>query len=658
MRDHVVSCGASAVRNLGAGRFRVGPTLLVALVAFLWAVSFGAVRDFVWADVRKGLLDVGGFSRVTRGVIWLGFGLLLAMVAALLFNDVWRAQSQLFPLARDMPGRGMLLPAALAPATLFIISIAWSFGLTGVLHAHWAIRMGGVLLYVLSASTWIRQSSGDDSGVTLVGWGAIAAVPIFFLLRSARTPRPGLEFAALLPLVGLTFALLQARGVDTLRQTGVPIVLGDLSLSVQNLSAVIFPLLLRVGFNIVDFTQRAAGWTVAIASDRLPRWAPSMSLLLLLAWRLHDVVRDAAERIAASSLEAELLPFGWALTVPLGVALVWWAVSRSAPSPAAAERRPRGSGPAMTVEDVSAAAGKYALPLIVAWDAPQLAQFLVSLLSQSLVSLVGLDMLVAGALLRGSEREFATTVQASTQPVAQALSSTTLIFTWRVLVDATALVLAAWALRRGRPALALFLGLFGFLDLRSALSRPPGPLAALTSVGAGSPVEFWWVVVFASVAVVWRVRRTLTRTRVERLLFLLLATALLRQTDFIANPFSPFLGFAGVWFIAFGIVWDAVTVGSWANGNSAALPRASRVFLYLGYVLMTVVVVNWALTVHDIQYVGFFTGEIALGGLNVFGRPLLYAIFAATLAQSAGGADVERVRHETRVPSATRPAEA
>jgi hypothetical protein len=131
---------------------------------------------------------------------------------------------------------------------------------------------------------------------------------------------------------------------------------------------------------------------------------------------------------------------------------------------------------------------------------------------------------------------------------------------------------------------------------------------------------------------IWLVRGRLTDGRVAGLLLVLLTTALLRQTDFISNRFSPFFGSGGVWFIAFGLAWDALTIGAWANQSTQVLPRVSRVFLYLGYSLLTVTVVNWAVSVHDLTAISRLTGEAALDGLLVYGRPMLYAIFAMTLA--------------------------
>ena len=49
----------------------------------------------------------------------------------------------------------------------------------------------------------------------------------------------------------------------------------------------------------------------------------------------------------------------------------------------------------------------------------------------------------------------------------------------------------------------------------------------------------------------------------------------------IEDPFSPVLGFTEVGIITIGLIWDALTIGFWANYDSPGLPRVSRILLYL-----------------------------------------------------------------------------
>jgi hypothetical protein len=221
-----------------------------------------------------------------------------------------------------------------------------------------------------------------------------------------------------------------------------------------------------------------------------------------------------------------------------------------------------------------------------------------------------------------------------------ALNSDAMNLVWRLLVAGLAVVLGIVLARRGQAGLALFLAVFGVTAAHKELTVPSAPLGLLAPYGGlGGLVDFWWVLGFALFGVAWLVRGRLTDDRVAGLLLLLLITSLLGQTDFISNRFSPFFGSGGVWFIAFGLAWDALTIGAWANVSTPALPRVSRILLYLGYGLLTVTVVNWAVSVHDLTAINRLTGEAALDGLERYGRPMLYAIFALTLAASTPTAE-------------------
>jgi hypothetical protein len=203
-----------------------------------------------------------------------------------------------------------------------------------------------------------------------------------------------------------------------------------------------------------------------------------------------------------------------------------------------------------------------------------------------------------------------------------------------------ALVVAFIFLRRGRRHYAFYLGVFGALSVWSELTKVGAPLGALgVRTGNAALVDLWFMVILTAIALLWLARRSLTPERGARLLLLVLITALLRQTSFIESPFSPFLAFAGIGFIAFGIVWDVTTKGFWTNRDTPGLPRISRLFLYLGYILLTVTMINWALTSHNLETLGQYTGNVAGAGFGRFGKPFLYAVIAATIALPAREGD-------------------
>ena len=591
-----------------AERHRLGTSPLARRVRPLWSAAFRVLRDFVWADLQSGFVDIRGLSLVAQGLVLFGFGLLFVMVWAMLNNDVWRAQSPLLALANAVPRRGSLLPVALMPATLFVLSVAWSFALVGALHAHPPYRLAMLFIYLLLGLAWVDETGLADLTGFFLSWGLLLAVPLLYLLRWRARPRPALEFAIVFVLVSWEFVLTQSQGVEAWRVSGVPLVLGFLGTGILSFSILVTPVLYLAGTGMGEFALRVADWSVAIV-DRFPRWAPRLVLGTLVVWRLRDVLADAMTRVGGDSLAGVAPAYLGGLLVPLCVGLAWWIVRTA---------RGRGALELDSTDDVLGETGRAIMPLILIYSTPNLLAFLISDL---LIMLAKLNFARA-AMISSAER------------VVGVLNATDFLFGWHLLVAVGAVALATRLARRGRVELATFLAIFGLVDLYRELTNPGRPLSALADAEIGALIDFWWVLILAATALLWATRRRLTRERVGRLLLLILLTALVRQTDFISNRFSVF-GFAGVGFLAFGLVWDALTVGAWANVESRALPRVSRIFLYLGYILLTVAVVNWALTTHDLASQARLTGDMALSGFNRFGRPVIYAIFAIALAAPA-----------------------
>ncbi len=560
---------------------RFGPTgsTLAAVLGLVLALTVGGVRDFVWADLKEGTIRLRGLSLSVRGLVWIGFGLLFAMLGVLLFNDAGRAFFPLLPSLGPVTGRGSLIPTALLPLTVFMLSLAWTFALAGTLYSHPLIRLAVLLLYLSVGTLWgyfvFVTGLGSPSPllllIMLLMLGGMVGVLLLFATSRWIKPSPEVAFTLLLALVGITQALAHLQNVSDLQVTGIPLVLGHIGLSLIVLKLLIIPLLLLIGVDIADFTRQAARWPIEIISARLPGSVLLVALLLLLGWRLWVVAVDVAGQLAIFPLAELLYPYGGALGIPLGLALSWGLITRQGP---------------VDEEGVDEAVQHYALPIILIYYVAQL-----------------LDSYIPGPELL-------------------------------IVVSGAALLVGLGLAWRGRRALALYLLLVAFVHLWSRLTELDAPLRRFYW-DRPETLEFWWVLLFTGVTVGWGVRRRLTPARAEQMLFLLMVITLLRQTDFIENPFSPFFAFAGIGFIAFGIAWDVITAGSWANLSTPALPRVSRIFLYIGYMLITVTVINWALTTHDLSWLETFTGGGALAGLTRFGRPLLYAIFAITLTQAA-----------------------
>jgi hypothetical protein len=564
------------------------------------------VRKLFWADLREGVVHIGDLPRLTRTLAWLGFMLVFAGVGMLFFNQPLRAAFPLLPMSGGTTGRGELVPFILIPLTVFILSVAWSYMLAGALHTRLVVRLAVLLLYLMVAGVW-TAGTASNIPAALLSWGALLFVPLFFFLRRRAKAVSALEFGVLLVSVSLTFGVSQLYAIQAWRISGIPGVLINLPTMLYTFDLLVIPLLLFIGVDIAEFVHRTASWTASLTDAWAGRWVLSGALFLLLAWRLASVVLETLDRIGRSSPAEQAASYAGALVIPLSVGAVWWIIRRH-------------EGEPVTVDRLLDVARRVALPLIAVYLGLQGVEIVITLLA----GLLGLLLLGLGF---GGPENLGGTLEVISRLITQDTN-------WGTLLAAVAMVAALLFARRGRLTLALYLGILGANALWMQLTNPGMPLGYLGWNGLG-PVDFWWVVIFGAVAIFWVVRGGLTEDRTRRLLLLVVITLLMRQTGFIEDPFSPVLGFTGVGMIALGIICDALTIGFWANNDSPGLPRVSRILLYLGYVLFSIAVLNWSVATHDIAQVDFFTGQAALGGFGLFGKPLIYAIFAVTLAEPA-----------------------
>ena len=177
---------------------------LVASVRFGWQVLWGAVRDFVWADLREGVLDLRGLGSPLRALVWLGFGLLLLVILAMLQGDLWRQSFTLVALTQGIPGRGRLVPSAVIPVTFFLMSLAWSYVLAGALRSRRLIRFGVLAIWALTMTGAMISGGTATSLGFAIGVLTLLAVPIAFAIFAFTKPRRVLEMLTLLVLVTAT----------------------------------------------------------------------------------------------------------------------------------------------------------------------------------------------------------------------------------------------------------------------------------------------------------------------------------------------------------------------------------------------------------------------------------------------------------------------
>ncbi len=599
-----------------AGSVRPGRITWVALIGLLWAISFGALRDFVWEDLRGGLIRLHGLTRAVRFQVLLGFLLLLGGVALLLFSDSLRVRFDLFSATLDIPGRGNLIPTALLPVSLLLMALAWSYALAGALHAHPLVGSVPLLLYVTTAASALVAAWDPSMQFLWLGWGALGLVLAMFVTPRLRRLPADVAFVILLILVGVQYGLVQTQILVQDRISGIGLGQINLESSIQSLQSLVLPFLLLVGMDIARFTQQASTWTVQVVRRRLP------TALVYVAGGggggrvVFGLGVGRGAGFADWGALATLLAYAGGLGALVGVALVWAVVEGLA-------RRGRDR---IRPGDLGEQAEG-----VVLWVV--LARMFTALLAFGLYHLQA-TVGSAAYLAVGQAQNLLLIAMALLSIAADWAAS--LFDTWLWITAGSALgvgLVLAWQRPAWRAA-GLYVAAYGVRELWLRLTDSGAPLAVLTW-DDHLQVRGWLLLVATVAALVWAVRRTLTPARAGGLLLLLMVLTLLEQTDFIENPFSPFFGFAGVGFVAFGIVWDALTAGSWANVETRALPRTGRIFLYIGYVLLTVTLINWMLATHDLDATGRFTGDAALLGLSALGKPLLYLFFPLVLALPA-----------------------
>lgn len=568
------------------------------------------VREFAWADLRAGFIDLRGLDTPTRVLVVVGFALLVGMVGALLFNDTWRAQFNLVALQGGAIGRGTLVPDALLPVSFFWIAVAWAYGLTGALHSHPLVRVAVNLFYLVFAFGWLNLTGALSSTDTPISSGALIlvillaamfAVPLLFIVRARAHPQPAWEWLAFFVLTAVFFALIQAQGVTSWRQFEIPNIVATLQENLASYASFVAPLVLVAGLNIALFANQAAKWTTEAAHKQLDTNLLALGLAIALSLRVWSIANETLASSSAIGWQNEVLGLGGALGIVLILALAYILARRLA-----RERE-------LKVEPLLAQARRIALLFILGFSAVKLVEFVVIDLTPAIPT------------------------GAAWNPIRDGLNAVTVVLVtylqdpWAVLVAFGAILVGIGVARRGAGEVAMYLMITGGSALWYYVTAPDGWLDVLQSASAAR-IDLLLVLILLTAALYWLARRTLTRERMTGLLFLTLLTGLVRQTNFISSPFSPFLGFAGIGFVAFGILYDAITVGAWANDESKHFPRVNRIFLYLGYVLLSVMIVNWALAAHDLNNIQELTGSVAWRGMELVGLPLLYTIGAITFA--------------------------
>jgi hypothetical protein len=571
-------------------RSLVAPTRrgAITLLRTLWQITSTAAGTFLWGALRDGAIDLRLFGRALRLIAASGLLLIFGFLFSILFNDLLRINGPLELLNNDSTAtRGLLVPRAAIPITLLAITLGWGYALVGALHARPALRWSTLLAYVVFAILPLSSQLLSWLDVGVAPWVALILLALllidFLVLPRVALPLP-LEWSLVLASHGalLLLALLAAARQQSLASE--PWVSTLTSSLVGSHLFFIAPFLMIAGLGWADFGLEASGWAVKAVRRHATTAIVVLLLLALLSYRLYGRL----SAIANDGVDARQWG-AWAGAALFGAGLAPIARWRG-------RQAPGGDVPRRLL---------VTLAVLV-------------LLAQILVA-TAVDLVNFGILLQPFRPEL---LAQATRLRLFLVGVSELEYQHRPLLLACAGLLIAWVARQRAPTLAAYAMILACSQTLAWLTRTGRPLAALQY--AYADVDTLGLLALTALALIWLLRRRLTGERALRLLGLALLMALLNQTAFLDNPFSPLFGFAGVFFLVFGIVWSILTAGGpFVNQSSPGLPRDSRLLLYIGYVLLSVSVAHWYLVSHNIAMQAI-QGTLNTAGFLVLGLPLAY----------------------------------
>lgn len=569
------------------------------LLTSAWTILEGGVRIFALDSLKEGFIDIRPLPRVAQFLSVVGLISVFVFIASIFFNDPlrWSGTLELLPLS-SAASHGLGVPSTAVALTYLATILAWTFMLTGALHVRAVVRWG--VLVCLFSFGFPGEFLGALQGVTfndpfllLITFGAGIAAILLLLIALIILPRIHLpltvEFVLMLALLGVLYGLNFYVSVETTRQSHVDFVSGYLVPDViTGTRILIIPFLYLAGAEMMNFGVSFTRWGVQSAQRFGRDWVLLILLVALLVYRWIDVaVNHLLPGVSLQQAQA------WGGALLAGMGLIPIALWRA--------RHPPGDRVPL----------KLVVGLILVAIVPQFAL------------LVALNLAVAIylALLQnpGVLSEFSAAS-------ALALSYSNALREHLFLTMAVAgVITTVVALRWKRYTVAAYGMLLAWLQLVWWFMESGRPLQDWRY--HYQDLDPWVLLVFTGLGIFWWWRNQLDKQHVLTLLALTFFAWVLNFVDFLDNPLALFFGFAGIFFVAFGILWSVLTAGGkFANYDSRQFPRLDRILLYLGYALLTLNVTHWITVTHDIEQ-QILNSAITLTGLRIFGFTAAYLVF-------------------------------
>jgi len=536
-----------------AGALRRGVTVLLGP---LWATTF---RD----PVREGRLRLDGLSGTTRQAARIGVVALVLLLGSTLCAAAWR-RGDLIPI--NSGASHDFVPPAVFAMTLVGMFLAWVLLTWGALAGSASVRLLGAAGYLLVNTNFGTSASLDIvSGLWVLEHAkAVLAVglyaPVAALVLSAGTAgRPGPDrwaqpIARAVCVAGsaaLFLGLLWIQhGENAAGQQSLATSL--VSSSIADLRLLLLPLLYVAAVAVIDFALDVSTSLAAPAAALTRRRVAALVVLALAAAKLWFEVGSRLDYWSSSITAQTPALVRTALCVGLLAVLV-----------AVVTRFRRTDDTLLAKEDlIQGGSVVIAFP----W-------------------LIQVCLLSAGVWFANTFDTVRIATWAGDFPAAW-------LSTWGVLaVAALAVVGGIWLMRRSEGGLGDELG--SGLIVVGAWN-----VVALAIAGSGLAVGFTSpaVDVLVTLGVLGVL---LARWRTADVPFLVtLGTVLVfswlvtSRGDYLSF-IGGLVGLSAVLVLVFGIGWTLLSGSSYASGSSRRLPVAARTMLYLGYLLLSVVLLHW-----------------------------------------------------------------
>lgn len=572
----------------------------------LRAFVVDGVREMFIDPFRSGRPRLDGRPPGLRAVIVLGIVSCAVCLTIIAFGGPLRAA---LDLSATPGGTNTLsLPRGLLWLVVALVVIGFSLLQAGALHAPVWLRsivlVVGVLALVFVSTAAMNPDGGISPSMALGMTGGVLLV-VLQALRWRAEPR-WWEFVVVLGIVTVVFVVAYGGARSDAVSFGLDTMPGFTSLVFFLLGQLAIPMSIAAGIGAAEVGVATSTWTTTFAGARLSFLAVGGLALLLGIIRSRDALHTALvdpDGVGGAWHQ----PIGAVLVAGL-VVLVWWALDRLA------DRHDAGSS---GIEHIVADAQSVALPVAVGLSVTAIPAVILRLSSQVLFAI---------------DREGSLPVHLDDW--ADRVSSETTLLVTRVVVGLVCIAVAVHTAVRGRRGQAELLGVIGLLIVVSYATQAGAILEVLS--GWDRALDLVGMAVIVALVLLRVRRRTITPGFLGSVLLLLMLTVLLTQRDFVSDPLSVVLGFAGIGFLLFGYVWTFLTGAESANADSPRFPRDSRMMLFTALNLFGVTVLAWAALTRSTSF-GTDLGPFATLGDQVIGVPLIVTGFVALVAASTRG---------------------